>query len=80
MVNLNHGILKKMPLPIPPLAEQHRIVAKVDELMALCDQLEAQLTATEADSRRLLEAVLHEALTLGGGLCAAKGKGRAAHG
>jgi type I restriction enzyme, S subunit len=31
--------------------------------MAVCDQLEAQLTATEADSRRLLEAVLHEALT-----------------
>ena len=30
--------------------------------MALCDQLEAQLIATEADSRRLLEAVLHEAL------------------
>ncbi len=47
--------------PPPPLAEQHRIVAKMDELMALCDQLEAQLTTTEADSRRLLEAVLHEA-------------------
>jgi type I restriction enzyme, S subunit len=62
MVNLNHGILKRMPLPIPPLAEQHRIVAKVDELLALCDQLEAQLSTTEADSRRLLEAVLHEAL------------------
>jgi type I restriction enzyme, S subunit len=30
--------------------------------MALCDQLEAQLAATEADSRRLLEAVLHEVL------------------
>jgi type I restriction enzyme, S subunit len=43
---------------LPPLAEQHRIVAKVDELMALCDQLEAQLTTTQTDSRRLLEAVL----------------------
>jgi type I restriction enzyme S subunit len=50
-------------VPIPPLAEQHRIAAKVDELMALCDQLETQLTATEADSRRLLEAVLHETLS-----------------
>ena len=30
--------------------------------MALCDQLEAQLTTTKADSRRLLEAVLHKAL------------------
>jgi type I restriction enzyme S subunit len=49
--------------PLPPLAEQHRIVAKVDELMALCDRLEAQLTTTQTESRRLLEAVLHEALT-----------------
>jgi type I restriction enzyme S subunit len=54
--------LKEVKIPLPPLAEQHRIVAKLDELMALCDQLEAQLTATEADDRRLLEAVLHEAL------------------
>jgi type I restriction enzyme S subunit len=47
---------------IPPLAEQHRIVAKVDELMAVCDQLERQLETTQTDSRRLLDAVLHEAL------------------
>ena len=43
-------------------SEQHRIVTKVDELMMVCDQLEAQLTTTQTDSRRLLEAVLHEAL------------------
>ena len=54
--------LKAIPVPLPPLAEQHRIVAKVDELMALCDQLEAQLTITQTDSRRLLEAVLETAL------------------
>lgn len=54
--------LKKIKIPLPPLAEQQRIVAKVDELMALCDKLEAQLTTTHTESRRLLEAVLHEAL------------------
>lgn len=48
---------------VPKLAEQKRIVAKVEELMAICDQLEAQLTATEKDSRRFLEAVLNEALS-----------------
>lgn len=49
-------------VPLPPLAEQHRIVAKVDELMALCDQFEAQLTIIQTDRRRLLEAVLEAAL------------------
>jgi type I restriction enzyme S subunit len=49
-------------VPLPPLAEQHRIVAKVDELMVLCDRLEANLTATGATRRRLLEALLAEAL------------------
>ncbi|SCY13987.1 restriction endonuclease subunit S [Nitrosospira sp. Nsp13] len=58
------GFLRNYPFPLPPLAEQYRIVAKVDELMDFCDHLEAQLTTTATDSRRLLEAVLHEALTL----------------
>lgn len=59
---LNLGTLRELPIPLPPLAEQHRIVAKVDELMALCDRLEASLTAGETARSRLLDALLHEAL------------------
>lgn len=61
--NINLEILNSVLIPLPPLAEQHRIVAKVNELMALCDQLESQLTTTEADNRRLLAAVLNSALS-----------------
>ena len=43
--------------------EEHRIVAKVDALMDLCDRLEASLAATAATRRRLLDALLAEALT-----------------
>ncbi|QOX79229.1 restriction endonuclease subunit S [Trichlorobacter lovleyi] len=63
--NINLEILNSVMIPLPPLAEQQRIVAKVDQLMGLCDQLEAQLVTTTADSRRLLEAVLHDALKNG---------------
>ena len=59
---ISKGKWEVLPIPLPPLAEQHRIVAKVDELMALCDQLEASL-ATGNDTRRYLrDALLHEAL------------------
>ena len=47
---------------VPSLAGQQRIVAKVNELMARCNQLETQLTTTQSESHRLLEAILHEAL------------------
>jgi type I restriction enzyme S subunit len=51
-----------MDIPLPPVAEQHRIVAKVDTLMALCNQLEAALTTADTTRSRLLKALLHEAL------------------
>ena len=50
------------PFPLPPLAEQHRIVAKVDELMELCDRLKASLATSDDTRRRTLEALLHDAL------------------
>jgi type I restriction enzyme, S subunit len=61
---LGLGVLREMLISLPPLPEQRCIVAKVDELMTLCDQLEAKLTITQAESRHLLDAVLHEALKL----------------
>ena len=61
--NVNATELGSLTIPLPPLAEQHRIVAKVDELMAVCDRLEAQLTAVRTDASQLLEAVLHNALS-----------------
>ena len=57
--------LRNFAAPLPPLAEQHRIVAKVDALMALCDRLEASLDAAATTRRRLLDALLAEALASG---------------
>ncbi|MGO1305037.1 MAG: restriction endonuclease subunit S, partial [Sphingomonas parapaucimobilis] len=54
--------LRNFAVPVPPLAEQRRIVAKVDELMGLCNQLEASITTGGQTRSRLLEAVLHKAL------------------
>lgn len=56
-------LLKASFIPLPPLAEQHRIVTKVDELMTLCDQLEASLTANDETGVRLLDAMLYEAVS-----------------
>lgn len=60
--NVNASELGALTVPLPPLAEQHRIVAKVAEFMVLCDRLEAQLTTTQTEHRRLLEGVLAKAL------------------
>jgi len=55
---LNKGKWEAIPIPLPPLAEQHRIVAKVDELMALCDQLEQQTEASLGAHQTLVETLL----------------------
>jgi type I restriction enzyme S subunit len=60
MQNLNQGILAKMAVGVPPVAEQRKIVAKVDHLMALVDALETQLSSSHATGTKLLEAVVAE--------------------
>jgi type I restriction enzyme S subunit len=60
--NINISILNEVLIPLPPLVEQHRIVGKVDKLMALCDELEARLTTTATNRRQLLKATLSEAI------------------
>jgi type I restriction enzyme S subunit len=54
--------LKRVPVPIPPLAEQHRIVAKVDELMTLCDSLKVRLNQAQTTQLQLTDAIVEQAL------------------
>ena len=55
---LNRKSISNILIPLPPLAEQHRIVAKVDKLMALCDRLEVARAEREATRDRLATASL----------------------
>ena len=60
--NVNGQTLGRIAVPVPPLAEQLRIVTKVDQLMALCDRLEDGLSAVDGTRNGLLESLLHESL------------------
>lgn len=61
--HVNVADMRNALLPLPPLAEQQRIVAKVDQLMAQVNQLEAQLTASCATAEKLMEAVVAELIS-----------------
>ncbi|AUC93705.1 restriction endonuclease subunit S [Bradyrhizobium sp. SK17] len=63
MKNVSRDVILSLPFPLPPLAEQHRIVSKVEALIALCDRLETNLTTIAATRGRLLDALLAQALT-----------------
>jgi type I restriction enzyme S subunit len=53
LASINMTQLRFCPLPIPPEEEQKRIVAKVDELMKLCDQLEESLRRQQGRAEAL---------------------------
>jgi len=58
--NVNGTALRKLSVPLPPLNEQKRIAAKVDQLIELCDELERKLEHSQHESERLMEAVVEK--------------------
>lgn len=56
--NLSMTNVSKFLIPIPPIVEQERIVARIDQLMALCDNLEQSITAASGSRTALLNAMM----------------------
>jgi type I restriction enzyme S subunit len=56
--NLNLNKPKQTVMPLPPLTEQQRIVARVEQLLGLCDALEAKLQAAQTQREKLVAAVV----------------------
>lgn len=61
-LRINTTQLKSLLIPLPPLSGQQRIVAKLEELMAYCDELEASIKESQQQNELLLQQVLREAL------------------
>jgi len=59
LASINMTQLRHFPVALPPLAEQKRIVAKVEALLSLCDALSAQVAQAQEVRARLLQAVLN---------------------
>ena len=60
---VNQGHIRSLTIPLPPLAEQRRIIAKVDLLMGLADELETQTTSSRATAAKLISAIVAELTT-----------------
>ena len=60
--NLSMTNVGLAPIPLPPSAEQHRIVAKVEQLMGICQQMETQIARCNTERREFLESTLHQEL------------------
>ena len=62
LASINMTQLRACAFPLPPLAEQHRIVAKVDQLIALCEQLKTRLTQARQLNEQLASTLVERAL------------------
>lgn len=62
MVHMTKEKMKKLVAPVPPLAEQQRIVAEVDQLMTFCDQLKASLNQARQVQEHLADALVEQAV------------------
>ena len=60
MPKVNQAVVRELPVPLPPLAEQHRIVARVEELRRLCADLRQRLTKARETQSRLADALVAE--------------------
>ena len=58
---LSTGKVSRLPVPIPPLPEQHRIVAEVDRRLSLLRETEAQVDANLQRAERLRQSILSRA-------------------
>lgn len=73
--NINLGILNELSIPLPPLPEQHLIVAKLEQLMRFCDDLEQSIRQSKEQTNMLLQAALREALKGKEKIALVEGKG-----
>ncbi len=63
MPKINQGVVSSALIPLPPLPEQKAIVAKVEKLLALCDEFETIITTSQTHAEQLMQAVLREAFS-----------------
>lgn len=63
LASINLSKLSAFPVPLPPVAEQHRIVAEVDRHFSLANEAEAQVNANLQRAERLRQSILHRAFT-----------------
>jgi len=59
---LNKSNCESIEFGLPPEAEQHRIIAKIDELMTICDQLKSRITVAKQLQQKLADVLVEQAV------------------